>query len=225
MGGVTLALAPLLLLVPDTRPFKEEEAASDAEAISPLVGTLLLGAILLFVAVSAALYAFSAPLGERAGMETTAVGYALTIASFVGLIGAAAATALNVRLGRAMPISAFCLGYALIALVLCLWQNSTAYVIALVGSVILYYFSMPYLFGLAAAIDRSGRWAAAAGSAYLLGFAAGPVLGGVVIAASGYTSLGAVCVAMTAVAWILAMIVISRARLEARATDLLPSKG
>jgi predicted MFS family arabinose efflux permease len=225
LGGVTLALAPLLLLVPDTRPFKEEEAALDAETISPLVGTLLLAAILLFVAVSAALYAFSAPLGERAGMETTAVGYTLTIASFVGLIGAAAATALNVRLGRAIPISAFCLGYALIALVLCLWQNSTAYVIALVGSVILYYFSMPYLFGLAAAIDRSGCWAAAAGSAYLLGFAAGPVLGGVVIAASGYTSLGAVCVAMTAVAWILAMIVISRGRLEARTTDLLPSKG
>lgn len=158
-------------------------------------------------------------------METTAVGYTLTIASFVGLIGAAAATALNVRLGRAMPISAFCLGYALIALVLCLLQNSTAYVIALVGSVILYYFSMPYLFGLAAAIDRSGRWAAAAGSAYLLGFAAGPVLGGVVIAASGYTSLSAVCVAMTAVARILAMIVISRGRLGARTTDLLPSKG
>ena len=29
-----------------------------------------------------------------------------------------------------------------------------------------------YLFGLAAALDRSGRWAAAVGSAYLLGFAA-----------------------------------------------------
>jgi predicted MFS family arabinose efflux permease len=82
---------------------------------------------------------------------------------------------------------------------------------------------MPYLFGLAAAIDRSGRWAAAAGSAYLLGFAAGPVLGGVVISAAGYASLAAVCVAMAASAWSLAMIVVSRGLSEESSTAEFPT--
>jgi hypothetical protein len=115
-----------------------------------------------------------------------------------------------VRWGRAIPITGFCVGFSLVTLALCLWRNPTAYVVALVASVVIYYFSIPYLFGLAAALDRSGRWAAAAGSAYLLGFAAGPLVAGAVIAAAGYTGLAAVCVAITAAAWGLAMVVIRR---------------
>ena len=85
-------------------------------------------------------------------------------------------------------------------------REPTTYRVALAASVI-YYFSIPYLFGLAAAVDPSGRWAAAAGSAYLLGFAAGPVLAGAAIAATDYAGFAAVCVAITAGAWVLAMIV------------------
>jgi predicted MFS family arabinose efflux permease len=223
LACITLALAPLLILLPDNRPVEDKEVAAGAPILSPLVGVMLFVAIVFYMAMSAALYAFSAPLGERAGLNTAAVGYTLTIASLVGLVGAAAATAFNVRWGRAIPISAFCCGYALVALALCLWQDRTAYVAAVVGSVVLYYFSMPYLFGLAAAIDRSGRWAAAAGSAYLLGFAAGPVLGGVVISAAGYASLAAVCVAMAASAWSLAMIVVSRGLSEESSTAEFPT--
>ncbi len=172
---------------------------------------------------SAAIYAFSAPLGERAGLDTGAVGYVLTVASLVGLAGAGAATALNVRWGRAIPISGFCVGFALVVLVLCLWRNPTAYVVALVASVVIFYFSMPYLFGLAAALDRSGRWAAAAGSAYLLGFAAGPLVAGVAISATGYAGLAAVCVAITAAAWGLAMVVNQRLERDGSAPRAPPT--
>ena len=184
------------------------------------LGVMTLAAIALYLTVSAAIYAFSAPLGERAGLDTTAVGYALTVASLVGLAGAGAATALNVRWGRAIPISGFCVGFILVALALCLSRNPTAYVVALVASGVIYYFSIPYLFGLAAALDRSGRWAAAAGSAYLIGFAAGPLVAGAVIAAAGYAGLAAVCVAITAAAWGLAMVVIRRLSGTARAPHL-----
>lgn len=206
IAGVTLALAPLLLLIPDARARRDGAAADTAQA-SPLLGVMTLAATVLYVTASAALYAFSAPLGERAGLDTGAVGYALTIASLVGLAGAGAATVLNIRRGRALPMSGFCAGFMLVALALCLWRDPTAYVVGLVASVVIYYFSMPYLFGLAAALDRSGRWAAAAGSAYLLGFAAGPAAAGAVIAAAGYAGLAAVCVAITAAAWGLAMAV------------------
>jgi predicted MFS family arabinose efflux permease len=207
IAGVTLALAPLLLLVPDSRARRFSATSAVLPSPPPLLALITLAAIMLYVTVSAAVYAFSAPLGERAGLDTSAVGYALTIATLVGLAGAGAATAINVRWGRAIPISAFCAAFSLVALMLCLWRDPTAYVIALVASVVIYYFSIPYLFGLAAALDRSGRWAAAAGSAYLLGFAAGPLIGGAVIGAAGYAGLGAVCVVFTAVAWGFAMAV------------------
>lgn len=212
IAGVTLALAPLLLLIPDHRAKSGCRAEADMTQASPLLGVMTFAAVVLYLTASAAIYAFSAPLGERAGLDTTTVGYVLTVASLVGLAGAGAATALNVRWGRAIPISGFCVGFALVTLALCLWRNPTVYVVALVASVVIYYFSIPYLFGLAAALDRNGRWAAAAGSAYLLGFAAGPLVGGSVIAAAGYAGLAGVCAAITAAAWGLAMVVIRRGR-------------
>ncbi|EPE94156.1 MFS transporter [Rhizobium grahamii] len=210
LAGITLALAPLLLLLPNNRSPEDKSVGSEHQTSSSTIGAMLLAGIFLYIAVAAALYAFSTSMGKRAGLDTVAVGYTLTVATLVGLAGAAAATALNVRWGRALPISAFCFTSAVVAVMLCLWQNSTAFVIAVVLAAILWYFSLPYLFGLAAAIDRSGRWAAAAGSAYLLGYAAGPFLGGAVIASSGYTFLAVVVVALTAASWVLLMVVLNR---------------
>ncbi|MBB4272879.1 MFS transporter [Rhizobium mongolense] len=210
LGGVTLTLAPVLLLLPNTAAPAIESAMTDRQASSSSFGMMLFIAIFLYMTVAAAQYAFSTSMGERAGLDTAAVGYTLTIATLVGLAGAAAAMALNVRWGRVFPISLFCFAYAVTAAVLCLWQNPTVFVVALVLAAALYYFSLPYLFGLAAAIDRSGRWAAAAGSAYLLGFAAGPFLGGAVIASSGYMFLAASIVALMAASWGLLMVIANR---------------
>jgi predicted MFS family arabinose efflux permease len=210
MTGVTLALAPLLLLIPDARANTGEDAAADAVRTSPTLGVMTLAATVFYLIVSAGIYAFSAPLGERAGLDTGAVGYALTVATLIGLAGAGAATALNVRWGRTIPMSGFFAGCALVVLVLCLSRNPTAYVIALVGSAVIYYFSMPYLFGLAAALDRTGRWAAAAGSAYLIGFAVGPSFAGGMIVEAGYDGLAVACVAFTAAAWGITMVVSRR---------------
>jgi len=216
IAGATLALAPLLLLIPDDRAKAGDAATAEAARTSPLLGIMTLAAIMLYLTASAASYAFIAPMGERAGLDTSAVGYALTAGSLVGLLGAGAATVLNVRWGRAIPISGFCVAFTFFTLVLCLWRNPTAYFVALVASFIIFYFSVPYMLGLAAVLDRNGRWAAAACSAYLLGFAAGPLAGGAVIAAADYAGLGAACVALTAVAWGLAMFVNRRLNVMAR---------
>ena len=112
------------------------------------------------------------------------------------------------RWGRAIPISGFYIGFAAVALALCLSHDPTIYIVALLASVILYSFSIPYLFGLAAALDRNGRWAAAAGSAYLVGFAAGPMVAGEVIESTGYKGLAVACIIITAASWGLAMLVV-----------------
>jgi predicted MFS family arabinose efflux permease len=204
---VDLALAPLLFLTPDTYLIRGDGAAPTRTVQSSSLGPMTLAAIGLFLTAGAAVYAFSTPLGERAGLDARAVAYTLTIASALGLVGAGAATALNVRLGRGLPISVFCIGFAFAVLTLCLWRDPIAYVVALIVSIIIYNFSTPYLFGLAAALDRSGRWAAAAGAVYLFGFATGPLLAGAVIATAGYLGLATICVAITIIVWILTMIV------------------
>jgi predicted MFS family arabinose efflux permease len=194
IAGVTLALAPLLLFMPSSQTIGNDAASQDVERASILLGIMTLSAIGLFLIAGAAVYAFSAPMGERAGLDTRGVGYALALASFLGLSGAWAATKLNVRWGRAMPVLLSCAGFSVVVLVLCLWRDFMGYLFALVASLMIYYFSTPYFFGLAAALDRTGRWAAAAGSIYLLGFAAGPLVAGTAIAVAGYTGLAVVCI-------------------------------
>lgn len=217
--GMSLALAPLVFLAPNVRAVN---AKTGAAAVS-FLGILLFGAIVLYVAVSAGLFAFSGPIGERAGLNTSMVGYILTASTMIGLVGAGAATALNVRFGRVLPITGFCLGYILVVLMLCLWHDPVAYSAAVIGSAVLYYFSLPYLFGLAAALDQTGRWAAVAGSANLFGFAVGPVFAGAVIGASGYVSLAVISCAMIAAAWLLAIYIISRGFDGGRFSKRLPT--
>jgi predicted MFS family arabinose efflux permease len=223
MEIATLALAPLLLLLPGDRVSRGTDSAAEEPRTSPMLGILTLAAIGLYLVVSAGVYAFTTQLGERAGVGTDAVGYTLTVGTLIGVAGAAAATALNVRWGRMIPISGFFIAFTLDVLALCLWRDPIAFTVALIVATIIFYFSVPYMFGLAAALDRSGRWAAAAGSAYLLGYAAGPAAGGIVIAASGYAGLAVASVIVTAVAWALTVIVCRR--LDAAARPVIAVEG
>jgi predicted MFS family arabinose efflux permease len=217
IAGVVLLLVPLLFLVPrGCTDIKQTVAAAAGEA-SPFLGVLTLAVVGLFLTAGAAVYSFSAPMGERAGLDTYAIGHAFTVGHLFGLAGAVLATWLNVRAGRALPITVSCLAFAAVVLMLCLWREPTAFVSALLSSIMLYYFSTPYLLGLAAALDHTGRWAAAAGSAYLFGFAAGPLLAGATIAARGYSGLAAVCVALMVPVLGLALFVDRRLRSSRRA--------
>ena len=143
-AGVTLALAPLLLLLPHIRTERGDGSVAEVAYTSPLLGVMTFAAIVLYLTASAAIYAFSAPLGERAGLEASAVGYALTVMTLVGLAGAVAATTLNIRWGRTIPVSGFCVAFILVTFALCLSRDPTTYAIALVGSGVVYYFSIPY---------------------------------------------------------------------------------
>ncbi|CAM2156297.1 MFS transporter [Pararobbsia alpina] len=203
MVAVSAMLTPLLCRVPGDRTRSGPTEVDAGSRNASIAGVMTMLGIALYLTASAAIYAFSAPLGERAGIGTRAVGYALTAATIAGLAGAGGATALNIRRGRALPISGFMICFVLTVIALCCSRNPTLYVIALIASAVIYYFSLPYVFGLAAALDRSGRWAAAAGSAFLIGFAVGPLFAGIVISAAGYVAFAAVCVVISVVAWVL----------------------
>ena len=109
---------------------------------------------------------------------------------------------------RLIPITVSSVAISMLAIVICINTQPVVYVIALILLAVFFYFSVPYLFGLAAALDRQGRWAAAAGSAYLLGFAVGPAFAGTMIEYFDYKGLG-VASAITAMsAWLLLSLVV-----------------
>jgi len=62
------------------------------------------------------------------------------------------------------------------------------------------FFTVPYLFGMAAELDRHGRLVPIVGGSILMGGAIGPAIGGTLIAWQGYPSIGGfILLAMTVV--------------------------
>ena len=207
IAGITIFLVVFMKWLPTAVRAPIKSVDKEESSAPPWMGITTLAGIFIYLTASAAIYTFTAPLGERAGLSTSQVGYALTTGSAVGFSGAVLATWLNVRKGRVIPISVFSVAFSIIAVVLCINIHPAVYVVALVLSVVFFYFSVPYLFGLAAALDRQGRWAAAAGSAYLLGFAVGPAFAGTMIEWYDYIGLGVASVIATILAWILLLLV------------------
>lgn len=178
--------------------------------IPAMPGICTLAGIFIFCTAGAAVYTFFEQIGVRSGLTTTQVGFVLTVGSGVGIIGAGLATWLNVRKGRFIPVTTFCIWYAATSLVLCLNTNATVYIVAVMSSFISFYFGVPYLFGLAAALDKKGRLAAAAGSVYLLGFAFGPMIAGNLIEWHGYAGLGFASASTTMLSWSILIYIVYR---------------
>jgi predicted MFS family arabinose efflux permease len=208
---ISLTLLPCLKFLPEEIGEVERAPSKHTSGLAPAsLGCLTLIAVFIYITATGALYTFSAPLGERAGLTTTQIGYALTAQSGIGFMGALAASWFNVKHGRMLPITVFLSAFIVIALVLCTNTNPYIFVLFQSFSGIFFYFSVPYLFGLAAALDEQGRWAAAAGSAYLLGFASGPGIAGIAVETVGYPGLGMVCATSFATTWVLFGLVIKR---------------
>ena len=204
---ITIFLMVFLRWLPTEATASTVSVKKDDSTAPQWMGIITLVGIFIYMTASAAIYTFTVPLGERAGLSTSQIGYALTTGSAVGFTGAGLATWLNIRKGRVIPISVFSVAFSIIAIVLCVNTHPVIYVVTLVLSVVFFYFSVPYLFGLAAALDQQGRWAAAAGSAYLLGFAVGPAFAGTMIEWYGYIGLGVASVIAAILAWILLLAV------------------
>jgi hypothetical protein len=103
-GDANAYLKALLPTIEYSRPRQNRRRSCGGRGAGlPLLGITTLAAIVLYLTVSAALYTFSAPLGEHTASTRARSAYALTIASLVGLAGAGAAIALNVRWGRTIP--------------------------------------------------------------------------------------------------------------------------
>lgn len=185
-----------------------------------VVSAAVLAATFLFATGDAALWSFSERLGLAAGVASGHMGTVLALSVAAGLCGSASAARLAIHGPRPVHVFAACVVTAAAALAVANAHGTAAFTLAigLYGGAV--FFMLPYLFGTAARWDTSGRLAAAAGGALLLGTAVGPSLGGVLVERWGTPAVGSAAAACSALTALLLYAGTRSRRVGAAATEI-----
>lgn len=197
--AVAALVAALAFPVPSTVPDTDAPRAPGAPRIPPAVwfGIVGIGCMGL---VQAMTFSFLERVGSDRGFGLAAVTGVLIALGVVNLFPAALAAWLETRWpARKVMLS----GPVLQALLVAVIMNSPSFVpYALAASVFaaVMIFTHTFAFGLLARLDLSGRALAATPAMLMIGAAIGPILGGTLVKALGYGSLGAAALVVGAVA-------------------------
>lgn len=192
-----LGLALLGLLALLALPLVPDYAGVPAAISAPRSGTaisapllLALGGLFLFQLTKMSLYSYLFGYGHALGLSTRFLSLVVGASAWLGSLGSLAVVALGLRYGRARPLAAMVV-LAVAAYLAFLLGGGIAAVFAAaeVGVAMVWAFVAPYLFGMCAAFDASGRMAAWSSFSSKLGMASGPALGGLVLAETHYERL------------------------------------
>lgn len=175
-------------------------APSHAGAPIPRVVWFGIAGIACMGLVQSMTFSFLERVGSDRGFGLQAVTGVLVALGIVNLFPAALAALLEKRwpARRVMLV-----GPVVQALLVVVIMNATGfapYAVAASVFAAVMIFSHTFAFGLLAQLDRSGRALAATPAMLMIGAAIGPVLGGTLVQAFGYGSLGAAAVSIAAVA-------------------------
>lgn len=150
---------------------------------------LLLGYFLLY-AGHMAIWSYEERMGVALGLDRESIGEILGSAMFFGIAGASLAIYLGTRFGRAWPQIVSLLLSVVAALSLVYGGQKYIYMFSAYLITFSWYYGLPYLTGLMAWLDDSGRVAALGGTMFTLGAVCGPALAAAVVNIGGYTLIG-----------------------------------
>jgi predicted MFS family arabinose efflux permease len=184
------AVVLLLALVFVARGSHPAGAPQRERAVGPAIARWLLGLTLLVTLSDGLVWPFAERIGRTLGLEGETLGWMLGLSLAAGLLGAGAAERLGTRFGYLRPLLLGLWGTALAGWGMANSGTPATLFATTVSKNVTILFFFPYLLGVAAAVDRSGRTAAAVTGAMPLGVAAGPWLGGLVVEAAGFSALG-----------------------------------
>lgn len=188
-SAITLIVLPLVPVFPWMRGERGEHPQAQRRPLRVMALCAALAAVFLFQAANMSFTAFAIGVGRQLGHTTEFVSHVLGAAQWIAIIGPLAVIAFGTRFGRVMPLFiAITLGaaaktafvYGALPIVFMLAAAATALTIA---------FTLPYLLGLCAAFDPSGRTATLGGFFSKLGLASGPAAGAVILQSNGYLHL------------------------------------
>jgi DHA1 family inner membrane transport protein len=186
-----LGLYPLMLLLPSTprsaRP-KITVAASHSHLMSVRV-FLLVAAVACVAAATNSVWSFYFALGQKAGMDASAVSRSIQYTVIVSSLAATIPMILGTRFGRFSPLAICLCAQTAAAAVISTSHSILAFDVAAEVYTASGFLALPYYFGYAIAEDPSGRAATVVSAAYLLAAAVSPYLGGMMIEQLGVQSI------------------------------------
>ena len=194
IAAFSLCALLLLPLLPDfaaVRPAADGGRQSPAPAPALVAGAgfvlaVALAGVFFFQVGQMSIAAYVIELGKAQAFDLRFITSTVGIANWLAMLGAILVVIIGVRFGRLKPI----LAGTFIALAgnaaYHLATSKELFVVANVITEIAWFFVIPYLLGLCAEFDRSGRSAALAGLFSKLGLASGPFVASWFLAGSAH---------------------------------------
>jgi predicted MFS family arabinose efflux permease len=199
-----LTLLPLMLLMPRGIEAGGSTAAPATQSGAPgqALGlyTVLIVAVTFTVNLcSGTVWGLYGLIGERSGISAQAVDSAITVSVAAGAVGVGLASVIGSSVGRIGPFGLSLVLMAGAILVLTSHPSVAAFRIAVCINVAAIYVIIPYLGGLAVALDRHGKTATYVSSAFFCAMALSPFVGGILVSTVSIESIGRMIVLLSVV--------------------------
>lgn len=207
MAILCLIAIPLFrFLSQDKTPINRTNNTLNRKLLVPGIITTL--AVFMFAIADIATWAFIERIADRARLSSETTGLILGTGALLSISGALAASKFGLRYGRYLPVS-IGLSTAFISII-GLYQSQSATWFATMYFLFSasWYFSLPFILGIAAALDDSGGWVASATSAMYWGMAFAPGLSGIIFDEIGLNAVGYLSAILMLVALVMFIIII-----------------
>ncbi len=177
LAALAAVVLPMLRWIP-AHSGREAELGGAGAAAGAGMAWIALVVLLAWCVGLGAIWAFLLSIGEAGGLAATTAGRAMAISTAVAIAGALAASALAGRGGRLLPVSIALLVQIGAILMLQGEMSFLRFTATCAAFQIFWNFTGPYLMGMVATNDPTGRIAVLIPVAQTGGFAIGPAIAG-----------------------------------------------
>lgn len=188
LAAFTCVTLPLLRGLPQNSTTWAQAHTLSVPATRAAGYSLLAGIVLIGVPMMG-FYAYIEALGVRRGLPSSTIALVFAAQQLASVIGALLAARAGLRLGLMTGIALATLLHTAAIVCAVLGAGTFSFAVGVIAEGFSFLFLLPVLFTLAALLDASGRWAAAANGALFVATGVAPFAAGLVINASGYDAL------------------------------------
>jgi len=181
-----------------------------------------IASLFLLSLADAAVWAFVAPIGEVSGISLAQMSNVLIVSSIIGCFGPLLAAWIGDRFGLMAPIIIGQACMISLSLVMVLTHSPSIYIAAVLVRVFAILFLQPRYSGLYARVDPLGRLVAASAGFSAVGYAVGPLVGGMLASVEhhAFARLGVLGSSCAAVSLMATLLLVAHRRAALKQTEM-----
>jgi len=207
-------IAMCLLAIPFIIKWMPKEAVLADEIISDkglsMVSILcLLGVLVLYIGYGG-LWALTERIGVANGFSSDYIANVLSVSLLISIPALLVPIVMGVKFGRAIPITVACIGLVLYSVLIYYGQNSTLFFLAVAAGSFGVNMIIPYMTGILADEDTTGKGVVMVMPMYAIGFALGPSVLSVFSTGEGFLSMAIAATIMFVLVFIIYLWVLAK---------------